>query len=306
MKGDFHENVHQIHKWLKECRIKHVCHRDRDPAFLPTRLIDIGNSGTLAPDPSLVVKEDVPAGSPYLTLSHSWGQLQPTQLTKASFESMLTKVVFEELNKTFQEAVILVKALGFRYIWIDSLCIIQDSDDDWQKESGQMDLVYTNALFNIAATAAMDGSSGLFAHRDYVSTQSVMAMIPAKGNEPQLLMHHSVDGLLEKSPLNARGWVLQERLLSRANLHFTNIQVFWECGERLACEAVPNYNMEQGSGIREVKRAISRTLSDEVVADMKRTPEQTKNGLALWMRIRSSYSACTLTRSTDNLLPLGV
>jgi hypothetical protein len=296
------EDTEQVHEWLKKCRVDHICHKERDPTFVPTRLIDIGPIENPLPRISLVAKDDVPPRSVYLTLSHSWGQLQTLLLTKDRFQSMVTEIVFGDLDKTFRDAITLVKTLGFRYIWIDSLCIIQDSDDDWQIESSKMDLVYSNALFNIAATAAEDGSAGLLADRDFVSTQSVVVIIPRYSSEPQLLMYHSVDGLLEKGPLNARGWVVQERLLSRANLHFTSIQVYWECSESLACEAVPNYNIVQESGILEAKRAISRALSDKAV---KLTPKQIKADLALWIKISSLYSGCQLTRQTDKLIAIG-
>ena len=66
-------------------------------------------------------------------------------------------IAFQSLSKTFQDAVIISFKLGVRYLWIDSLCIIQDSISDWQQESSRMNLVYQNALFTIAAEAAADG-----------------------------------------------------------------------------------------------------------------------------------------------------
>ncbi|KAE8453294.1 hypothetical protein EG329_011361 [Mollisiaceae sp. DMI_Dod_QoI] len=68
--------------------------------------------------------------------------------------------------QTFQDAIWVTQSLGFSYIWIDSLCIVQDDEDDWRQESALMSQVYGNAVVNIAATKAENGSVGLFAERD--------------------------------------------------------------------------------------------------------------------------------------------
>jgi hypothetical protein len=96
---------------------------------------------------------------------------------------MLAEVPFEKLNHTFQQAITLARELGFSYLWIDSLCIIQDSDEDWQKESSEIGSAYFNALFNIAAAAASDGSEGPQANKNCESAASVVAGIPSRGNE---------------------------------------------------------------------------------------------------------------------------
>jgi hypothetical protein len=86
----------------------------------------------------------------------------PTKLLEGNILSMMKGIEFSNLTKTSQDAILLVQELGLRYLWIDSLCIIQDSRDDWLKESSIMTQVYSSSLFNIAATAAEDRSKRLF------------------------------------------------------------------------------------------------------------------------------------------------
>ncbi|KAH8600698.1 heterokaryon incompatibility protein-domain-containing protein, partial [Bisporella sp. PMI_857] len=70
------------------------------------------------------------------------------------------------LPKTFQDTILVAQRLNISYIWIDSLCIIQDSAEDWQAESAIMGQIYSNCTLNIAAAGASDGSVGLFFERD--------------------------------------------------------------------------------------------------------------------------------------------
>jgi hypothetical protein len=71
-----------------------------------------------------------------------------------------------ELPKTFQDAIEISRRLDIRFLWIDSLCIIQDSKEDWLKESVIMGDIYQHAYCNIAATAAPDGRTGCFLERN--------------------------------------------------------------------------------------------------------------------------------------------
>ncbi|EPE36661.1 hypothetical protein GLAREA_08824 [Glarea lozoyensis ATCC 20868] len=299
--------VYQIHEWLKHCKSRHVCHERRDSTFLPSRLIDLGSGISSVLEPCLVLRENVPLGSYFLTLSHCWGHSNPTLLTTMTFQSMLTGIEINTLNKTFQQAMQLVKALGFRYIWIDSLCIVQDSEDDWQAESSQMGRVYSNALLNIAATAARDGSDGVTSDC-YEETLSVLAKVTAIGNAPQIFQQSSHKNIFMQNnePLNVRGWVLQERLLSRANIHFAKSQMYWECSENVFSQVMPNYCLAAtwGYGSSKFKRLISEALSKNFIAGLNLTSELMPD-LKLWSGIIHMYSKCKLTRPSDKLVAVG-
>lgn len=109
-----------------------------------------------------VEKHEVADGAKYMTLSHCWGKKLVVSLKLANFESMKTGLALKQLPRAYRHAVYVARKLGNFYLWIDSLCIIQDSPEDWQREPVSMHRVYGNSLYNIAATASADGSKGCF------------------------------------------------------------------------------------------------------------------------------------------------
>jgi hypothetical protein len=141
-----------------------------------------------------------------------------------------------KLSHTFQDAITITRQLGLRYLWIDSLCIIQKNRDDWLKESIVMGNVYQNGYCNIAATAAPDGSFGCFQTRKAVLAQKCRVRIDRplpKFRLPSglydLIPERLWDFGLSSAPLNTRAWVVQERILAPRVLHFGRNQLFWEC-----------------------------------------------------------------------------
>ncbi|KAK0638785.1 heterokaryon incompatibility protein-domain-containing protein [Cercophora newfieldiana] len=180
---------------------------------------------------------------PYLTLSHCWGPpgTVHTRLTKATFDRFrLQEQLVVELPKTYQDAIGIAVSLGFRYIWIDSLCIMQDPGDttDWEEQSSVMGLIYKHATCNIAATWAADGSQGCFSQRDAAIVAPTTISL---GDEEFHIAHsHIFYYNIGGAPLNRRGWVLQERFLARRQLNFAKDAVFWECPQLVALEQFPD------------------------------------------------------------------
>ena len=153
------------------------------------------------------------------------------------------------MPQTFAEAVAVVRGLEYRYLWIDSLCIVQDSTTDWEIESSKMCDYYWNSALTIAAADSTDSSKGLFRPRDtaavYPCLTSLKVQAPGIGVEtlrpitlaPELdfrdwRAHHP-------NVLNYRGWTLQEQLLSRRLLLFERHQLSFSCLEMIASENRP-------------------------------------------------------------------
>lgn len=152
---------------------------------------------------------------------------------------MKKHIPLHTLSKTFQDAVEVTRRLGIRYLWIDSLCIIQDSAADWDTEAIQMEYVYNNCFFNIAATHSANGEGGLFTRRDPLVNLPVRVQATYDGEEPKFLMSINANRWVEafeREPLNTRGWVIQERIFSPRICHFTSNQVIWECNFSVAFE----------------------------------------------------------------------
>ncbi len=105
----------------------------------------------------------------YMTLSHCWGTVKLLTLTSETVETLSSGFLFSLLPPTFQDAVDVVLKLGISFLWIDSLCIFQDSLQDWQREAPLMCDVYRGSTCNIGASASTSSLEGLFRARDPVS-----------------------------------------------------------------------------------------------------------------------------------------
>jgi hypothetical protein len=139
----------------------------------------------------------------------------------------------------------MTRELGIRYLWIDALCIIQDSTEDWLSESATMDQIYGKSYCTLAASSSKNSNGGLFNERDprrsaictlaYPSETGVSAGIVA-------YLPRVFSQCFENEPLGSRGWAFQERLLSPRTIHFTSSQAIWECREVYVTEECPEFD----------------------------------------------------------------
>jgi hypothetical protein len=183
----------------------------------------------------------------YVCLSHCWGKRQIITLTTDTLERYKKGIEWSALSKTFQDALTFAWRMGIQYVWIDSLCIIQNNDHDWETEATKMASYYMNGHFTIAATASSNSSGGLFHHLAPEELSIHFEATDPRFGSPysigarRSLSHHLdildvMNGATEGFPLLARGWVYQERILSRRVLHFGPREVHWECHEDTACQ----------------------------------------------------------------------
>jgi hypothetical protein len=163
--------------------------------------------------------------------------LEIKQLLSTNLTDLQEEIISDELPKTFREAVQFCRTLGLRYLWIDSLCIMQNSSDDWIKQSADMENIYRYATCNIAASAAVDGSAGCFTDRDPRFAEIFRVRLPSLPQDSSCsdlydIMSQSFwSGDISKAPLSARAWVLQEQFLSPRVIHCGPRQLLWECCE---------------------------------------------------------------------------
>jgi hypothetical protein len=225
-----------LREWLKVCDESHHGHTlVGEDKPLPKRVIDVGDVGNPSRLLLLLTKDDTKGR--YIALSHRWGGSEALS-TQSTIENLCKGIEFDLLPKTFQDAIVVTRRLGVQYLWIDSLCIIQNDDDDWIRESKKMEAVFASAYCTIAATSAKDSTEGFLIPRsakEYVRLQD--------GADSQLYVYVGTGGEIfdrdvEKGELNKRAWVLQERALSRRTIHFTTEQTYWECGSVVCCETL--------------------------------------------------------------------
>ncbi|KAL2074110.1 hypothetical protein VTL71DRAFT_7888 [Oculimacula yallundae] len=160
-------NVQLARRWLNECMTSHRMCRHVSPssAWYPTRLVDMGFIATGYIKVVQPRQHNEQIMGKYVTLSHCWGETEFLKLSKDTLPQFEEGIEIDRLPKTFQHAIDFACRLGVRYIWIDSLCILQDSTKDWLYQSAQMDQVYNNSLCNISATAASNSAKGLYCDR---------------------------------------------------------------------------------------------------------------------------------------------
>ncbi|KAI0845542.1 heterokaryon incompatibility protein-domain-containing protein [Daldinia vernicosa] len=244
--------------WIENCINHHGrCNSFRPYPWYPTRLLYIGHlpNGYLTDEDlsslniQLHLTQDKPPKGGYMTLSHCWGIIafEMLKLTSETYEDRLKNgFLYRELPKTFRDAVRLSRFLHNDYLWIDSLCIIQGSEDDWIHESKAMVDVYRHSKCNIAATAAEGPTEGCFYSRDptIVSPLEIILRIGGVEENPitkrYLISSRRFWGRnVEEAPLNKRAWVFQERALSPRQIHCAKDQLLWECNQTTACETFP-------------------------------------------------------------------
>lgn len=155
---------------LQECVDSHTsCSQESIPK-LPTRVLDLRPDADDIMNVRLITTQGLNAR--YACLSHRWGKSAALQTLKSNYVSHTKGIGWDMLPKTFLEATLIAQDLGLRYLWIDSLCIIQDDEDDKSHEIAEMSSIYTNSYITIAATrseSSMHGcySTGSLHHQDY-------------------------------------------------------------------------------------------------------------------------------------------
>ncbi|PQE30002.1 heterokaryon incompatibility protein [Rutstroemia sp. NJR-2017a WRK4] len=277
-----------IKQWLDDCSSKHNCANNvPEKPFFPTRLVYTKSS-----TPRLCLAVDIlrnleNLGSwKYATLSHCWGTLKSVTLSQSNIDSFKKEMPPAALTQTFKDAIEVAQALGIDYIWIDSLCIIQDKDsDDWAVESAKMSDVYGNSHLNIAATSAPDCRHGLFQDGKEHRNTSFRAWTSRKSESYHCVPPDMYKKAMLEAPLIQRGWVVQERLLSSRTVHFTSTQVFWECNRGTACEAYPLGMTEYVTYVGSIDH---RTLKKSLL-EFK------------WDHIVQLYTSCSLSFGQDKL-----
>jgi serine/threonine protein kinase len=219
--------------WLEDCSHAHdVCQQTVSAAkALPTRLVDLRPDGTEGLSVRIVNGASIqqsPSAVEYVALSHAWTQTQVT-LTSERFAAMQEGLPRETLPKQVESAIQAAQHLGYRYMWLDSLCVLQDSDTDKRYECANMATVYRNAALTIVLDQLDRQASSIQTHSD-TGHRPLSQTADASGG---------IDFASSGFNWNTGAWVLQERLLSRRFLHIGPEQMYWECNALKASSTFP-------------------------------------------------------------------
>jgi hypothetical protein len=290
--------------WLEGCVAEHPrCRRDGMVPVLPTRVLKVGKKGS---EVSFLVKGGNRRGE-YATLSHCWGGpgRRPLRTTDATLAMRERGIRDKKLPKTFREAIRVCRELGIEYLWIDSLCIIQDqaSQEDWAEEAPKMGLVYGNSVLTIFAADAADSTEGCFRDRlgllfwpcpiVLFGQQCYVSRYPTdreeKGGDAGDI------NPTPRLPLNERAWVLQEQILSRRSLIFTHDRLVWRCATMSTNEKYP-FGMPHAPDTASDNHRLLHCLVNQI--------EQSSSDVDVytcWYRMVQTFTARNITYQDDRL-----
>lgn len=265
----------------------------------------------------------------YAALSHCWGREPFPRTTTANVTAHTHYgIAWDALPRTFQEAIDFTRRLGLRYIWIDSLCIIQDDPSDWEHESACMATIYQNACLVVSASHASGAHDGLYsdaagspeyathvvnytcADTSLQEEQRVKVVDTESPACTQVAFRRSyahlpspIQNQLQVSPTLptlSRGWIYQERLLARRVLHFGPQELHWECMTESICQCRDTADNRDDDDDRSSKHQPPSAASrkPEFSIDHWKRLESYQLSVA-WHRLVENYTALNLSYERD-------
>lgn len=222
-------------RWIEACNGHDVC-RPGGTNVLPKRLLDVGT----AADTKVRLVSATHAHE-YVALTHCWGKKKPLSTTQGNEEAMREEVPWDLLPQTFQDAIRVIRWLDRRFIWIDSLCIVQDSARDWEEEAAKMAGIYSGCELLIASSRAASCEEGFLQLR---SGDKLVLSTNREGKAVRVYSrkrkHEPYGGPVPYEffdlPLFSRGWCFQERLMAPRTLYFTKDELYFQCRKGDVCE----------------------------------------------------------------------
>lgn len=286
--------------WLDHCMARHAHCRTDTEQFnkMPARLIEI-TFNTYTPTIRVISTSGQNREKRYyMTLSYCWGDVLFTTLRSDNKQQLKRGIKFETLPKVFQDAIHIAGWFQIKYLWVDSSCILQDSHDDWIRESCKMKDIYRNSFLTVAATAASDPSRGCFRDRDPLLVAPIKYRVSLETQKYQTIFNrHDWELAMDSSPLSKRAWAFQERLLSPRVLHFGENQMLWECNEMSACESCP------GGIPSNLQKKSSAAAKRRLMGWHGEFMDWHKDFIhGIWAPIVNSYSKSALTKFSDKCL----
>ncbi|OTB00460.1 hypothetical protein M426DRAFT_267536, partial [Hypoxylon sp. CI-4A] len=291
----------QVKGWVSSCDAKHeVCQSRVSNKHLPTRVLDVSRD----PDTIFLHEPNGAEKGPYIALSHCWGGIVPIMTTTKTIDDFKTGISIEAFPRTFQDAISVTRQLRCRYLWIDSLCIIQDDKEDWRRESSRMADVYGNSYVTLAATASANSYGGLFFKHDVLDVKHTVKRRGRDGEDMVVNVRPALEHSpyfastaygLESSapaPLLERSWCFQEYLLAPRVLSFTKWEMLWVCLSMRSCNCGEfSEDTRDLVAASDLKARFDTQLRGAPLKDLQR----------LWKDIVEAYLLKGLTYDTDRL-----
>ncbi|KAK4900334.1 hypothetical protein LTR27_002559 [Elasticomyces elasticus] len=277
---------------LDHCDQDHGRCRPRQAGSLPKRIVEVGAEGR---SPRLhATSGEI---TRYACLSHCWGASKIITATTGTVAQLQREIPWTELDKTYQDAIVFCRHIGIHYIWIDSLCILQDDIEDWKTEAPNMSAYYGGCYICLAATASPDHNGGC---RVRPQTPFAYEGMGPDGKQYSVSIREEIPSLMDPVrfpfdqyfPLLTRGWVFQERRLASRYLHFGPAELVLECNTTQVCECGCS---SETTSAQITKASMTQPISAFTLREFHAVLEQE------WNRMVETYSALELTYVSDRL-----
>lgn len=249
----------------------------------------------------------------YCALSYCWGGGANLKTTSNNFRSHAVGIELATLPKTVRDAVILTRALGIQYLWVVAICIIQNSDQDFQQEAARMESIYSRATLTIAAHDVPNAAVGCFRSRQWKAPAILPVDVRLTRNSTHVRDIRMTDVLgrvgrvivapyagrhpRSESVLTTRGWTLQEDLLSPRVLKCWEEQLSWKC-LRVSCSETSPSQMRTAS-VSPSATSLQFTLIKGV--DSSGLPLTESSICFHWQSLVEDYTSRKLTNASDKL-----
>lgn len=298
---------------IDECVHGHErCKSSASPnPFLPTRVVDCADLSR----PRLV--STIGRCGEYLALSYVWGGDQVHKTTKSNISTYEQGIAPSLLPPTICDAIRVTHMLGFRWLWIDSLCIIQDSDEDKAHEIGRMHHIYRYAHVTIMAGSAEAVGSGFLQERSHPNDDLALPFIcppdpptsagslDARSAARRQVGQVYLTGLAaarrshgdDLGRMSTRAWCMQEFLMSPRALIFTPITVQFKCLTGLVGVG-HSFCATFERGVPQ----LPMTLFLANPPDLEHGSEEWNNLRRAWMQVVLDYTRRTATEESDKLV----
>ncbi|KAI6438718.1 hypothetical protein MCOR22_008587 [Pyricularia oryzae] len=291
---------------LDECVLSHSrCNNPSPkPPVLPTRVIDVGDDTTA---PRLVAGR--PARGRWIALTHCWGGKIDNVTLTTNLEAKQRAMPLDELPPNFRDAILITRGLGVRYLWIDALCIIQDSNKvDWPEEAARMRHYYSQSFLTVSAANAADSTRGILQRREPSKSLRLHLSSESLGWAGDVRLIDDVERSRARqslSPLDQRGWCLQEKCLPPRTLAYTELGLTWVCLDNTECEwehtGRDTFYSDEKAVVREF---LPQTPEGKVQTDLlshQGTRYDPYGAAMSWVSLVEAYRSRMLTYPSDKL-----
>jgi hypothetical protein len=220
--------INKINTWMRACKTEHEHCAQRQTIALPKRVLKIADDSVslYISKKEEVLKED----QGYVALSYRWGNDLPLRLTHDTMDAFIQGRPISELPETLRDAVHISRNLGFAFIWIDALCIIQDDQNDWVEQSAQMAEIYRHSSLNLCAADSTGCGSGMVEMVAPHLMEIAAATAQSTGSTETVVLVGGPIASLSDCGLQSRGWVFQEGLCSPCGLYVSRrYGLWWDC-----------------------------------------------------------------------------